>query len=156
MAVAGAVIASVGAVVGAVGQYRAGQENKSIARRNAELGRMRAVDSEKRGVEESQQVREEFERIKGSQKVGFATQNISLDVGNPQEVLEDTKRIAELEVNTIKNNAALEAWGFRTGAQESILQGRLASTRGGFGAAGTLLQGAGQAISLARTPKAKE
>jgi len=136
--------------VGAI--YSSGEGNQAIAEHNAILGEFRAQDSERRGKELATATRENFDRLKGEQRVGFATQGIDIDVGNAAEIEADTQIIAELEVDAVNNNAALEAWGFRAGAGESILSGELAAQQGALGAAGALFSGAGQAIVASRRP----
>ena len=143
-----------GTVISASGQYQAGKANQAIARHNAELGGFRAVDARRRGDETAQQARHRFSELQSSNRVGFATQNIDLGVGAPVETEADIRVIAELEVNTIKNNAAMEAWGFEQGAAASVLSGEAAKSAGTFGAAGSLLTGLGAAGVASRTPKA--
>jgi len=142
-----------GTVLTAGSMYQSGETNEAIAKHNAVLGEFRAQDSERRGKVLAQQQRKEFEQIKGSNRVAFATQNIALDTGTPALLEAETDMLAELAVNTTQTNAALEAWGLRASAQQSVLEGKLASQAGALGAAGTLLSGAGQAAVAARTPK---
>ena len=145
-----------GTAISAAGQYQAGEANEAIAKRNATLGRARAVDSIRRGKVQAGIAREQFKALSSEQDVGFATQNIQLNTGTPVEIRAETAMMAELEVNTILNNAAAEAWGFEQGAQESILSGEVAKASSRFGAAGTLFSGVGQAASAFQRPKAPE
>lgn len=156
MGAAAGVAVVAGSVLNASGQYQAGKANEAIAKHNAELGRMRAKDSLIRGKELAKQSKQQFKALQSEQDVAFSTQNIQLGVGIPETIRAQTEMAAELESTTILNNAALEAWGYEQGAQESVLQGGLAAASGKFGAAGTLLSGVGQGISIARGPRPAE
>ena len=153
MGAAAGVAIGVGTLFSAAGQYQAGKTNEAIAKHNAALGRARAQDSLRRGRDQAALVRDNFDRMRGSQRVGFATQNVQVESEVSQQLDNELALQAELEVNTVLNNAALEAWGFRAGAQESVLSGELAAASATFGATGTLLSGIGSAAVAARTPR---
>ena len=152
-AVAGVAMVA-GAVISAAGQYQAGKTNEAIAKHNAQLGRMRAKDSIERGNKLAVQTKQEFQRLQSEQDVGYATQNIQLGVGVSAVVRAETEMAAETASQQVLNNAALEAWGYEQGAQESVLSGQLAASAGRYGAGGTLLSGIGSAAEAFQKPQA--
>lgn len=154
MGAAAGIAIGVGTVFSAAGQYQAGETNEAIAEHNAQLGKFRAQDSRRRGRAQTQLIQDQFSKFRESQKVGFATQNVQLESDVVRDMDSEAALLAELEVNQTLNNAALEAWGFEQGAQQSILEGQLAKAAGTFGATGTLLSGIGTAAVAARTPQA--
>lgn len=130
---------------GAGTQILAGRYNAELAERNADLAEQRAKDATRRGREAEQRHRVDVRRLIGAQRAAFAAQNVELDSGSALDVQMDTAYLGELDALTIRNNAALEAWGYRV--QSSNLQAeadreRFSSTTG---AAGTLLTGAADA-----------
>lgn len=143
-----------GTALGAAGQYESGKTNEAIAKHNAQLGRMRAKDSIERGSKLAVQTKQEFQRLQSEQDVGYATQNIQLGVGVSAVVKAETEMAAEAASQQMLNNAALEAWGYEQGAQESVLSGQLAASAGRFGSAGTLLSGIGSAATAFQKPQA--
>jgi hypothetical protein len=154
MGVVAGVAMVAGAVISGAGQYQAGKTNEAIAKHNAQLGRLRAKDSLERGQKLAVETKQEFRRLQSEQDVGFATQNVQLGVGVSAVVRAETEMAAETASKQVLNNAAVEAWGFEQGAQESILSGQLAASAGRFGGAGTLLSGIGSGIAVAQTPEA--
>lgn len=151
------VLAGVGIIAGtlisAAGQRQAGKTNEAIAKHNAQMGRLRAVDSLERGDTLARESKQQFKQLISEQQVGFATQNVQLGVGVSETIRAETEFASELESQRILNNAAMEAWGFEQGAEQSILSGTLAANSARFGSAGTLLSGisaGGAQISSAR------
>lgn len=135
----------VGTGISASSAYAAGEGNEALAKHNAAIGEVQARDALNRGQEQAKNIREAAEMLKGSQRAAFATQNVQVGTGSAALIQAETDYIAELEVNTIKNNAALEAWGHRVGADTTRMQGRLAAAQGRGQALGTLLSGIGSA-----------
>jgi hypothetical protein len=92
---------------------------------NAQTSLFLAEDAVKRGKRDAQLARDEIERIVGTQKAGFAAQNVQTDTGSALAVVEDTRRIGASEVAAIKVNALREAFVHKGEALGLRLEGRL-------------------------------
>jgi hypothetical protein len=116
-------------IIGAVAESEAikaeGRFRKQQAEHNAKLAEMAAEDALFRGDSDARQLKRDAKKLMGEQKVSFAAQGIQLE-GSALDVLEETDRLAELEVMKIKNNAFKEAFGFKTEASQARLRGRMA------------------------------
>jgi hypothetical protein len=70
---------------------------------------------------------------------------VELSGGSSLDVLVGTAGIGAQDALTIQNNAAREAWGYRTQAGYARQQAKFAMSQGLFGAASTILTGSMQA-----------
>lgn len=132
-----------GIVTGAVGQVKAGNAAKRVGEFNAAAAEARAEDALARGAAEEGRFRQGIKGVIGSQRAGFAAQGVAVDAGSPLDVQGDTAFLGELDALMIRENAAREAWGHRTDAQNARLGGQQAQTASRYGAAATVLGGAG-------------
>lgn len=89
--------------------------------------------------------------VLGSQRLGLAAQGIALDSGSAQDIQVQTAENNALDVLTIKNNAAMEAWGIKTGAVNARIQSDFESTSARNRAGSTMLTGGLQAASTIAT-----
>ena len=110
-------------VMGQISQQQAQQQAASanaaqavyqsqVARQNEELMRRQAADATQRG-----QVAEENRRRLTAQQIGqqtaaLAGQGTDLE-GSPTDILGDTRAAGELDAQTIRANAAREAYGYQ-------------------------------------------
>lgn len=142
---AGVAVGSIafGSLFSASSAYQAGETNKELSKHNAAIGHVRARDAINRGRKQVQDIRSASETLKSSQRAAFATQGVDVGTGSAAIIQAETDYIAELEVNTAKNNAAMEAWGYEVGADTTRTQGELAANTGRGQALGTLLSGVG-------------
>lgn len=138
----GAVVYGASTAFNAYSQYRAGKAQQQIDEFNARIAEYEAVDALRRGEEDAYKFGEQVRRLMGTQKAGFAGQGVVVSEGSAADVIADTARQGELDRLTILNNAAKEAWGFRTQGTGYRAQGRLSRLRGEYGAVGTILGGA--------------
>lgn len=80
----------------------------------------------KTAIEQGQQqelmFRQKVKGIIGSQRASYAAQGVDVGSGSAADVQADTAKQAELDAITIRTNAALTAWGFKTQAQGQLLQ----------------------------------
>lgn len=165
-AAAGAVGAGVsiaGAVQGADAQRKAGESSAQAAefqaaqgRRNAAMAERAAVDTEARGNVDANKVRAQGRQVGAAQRVGLAASNIEGSSGSALALQEQTAAMSELDAQTVKNNAAREAWGYRSqGAEfnsqayQSDKQAQYERDAGDSRAIGSLLGGFGQAAGMA-------
>lgn len=81
----------------------------------------------------------------GKQRVAFAAQNVALDDGTALEMQMDAAKWGEVDALRIRNNAAMEAWGFRLQAGSQAIQGSLSMMSGAYQAGGAVMSGIQQA-----------
>ncbi len=131
-------------------QYRA---NERIAEVNSRIAEMQARDALKRGHETEARSRQGTKKLRGSQRASIAAQGIRTDFGSAQDIQQETEDIGELDALTIRNNAAREAFDYRSQGGDFTMQaleagtrGRMASSTGAFGATQTLLTGGIRAL----------
>lgn len=138
-----------GTVYNAYGQYQTGKYNAAVAKENAKLAEISAQDAVTRGEADVSQYRTQINQLRGRQRAAIGSANLELS-GSPLDLLVDTATVGELDVQTIRNNAARDAFGFRTQGLNYRAQGRLDRFAGNAGATGTLLTGAAQSYGLYR------
>lgn len=141
-----AVIAA-GAGASAFAQYRAGKANAAVSEYNARLGEMQAVDAEQRGMQEAELYGLKIRRLLGEQTANYAGQGVDVGVGAPTVIAEETQQWGRAEQLRTLNNAAREAWGFRTGASADRMRAEIDKQRGRMGAFTTIMESASSAAA---------
>lgn len=143
----------------AIGSFYSAKSQKSslkfqadMAEINAKLAETSAQGAMLRGEREVGALTLKAGMLKGRQRVALAANGVDLGVGSAAEIQASTEIMKEIDANTIKSNAVMEAWGHRTQSVNSRNEGLMArSTASGispFGsAAGSLLGNAGQVAS---------
>lgn len=125
--------------------------------RNAAIARLQASDAIARGDLSAGQ-RATAGRVQGGQAVAaFSGQGVDVSVGTPTDVGANNENLTALDIATIKNNAAREAWGYTTQA-ESLDQAAQFARRAGRNAAtgyqtqafNTLLTGGANAFNFGK------
>lgn len=141
-------------VTGAVGAYNQSKGAKSayeyqaaVNRNNEQIAEWQAKDAIARGQKEEQQQRLKAAMLKSTQRAGFAARGVSLAEGSPLNILEDTDFMNELDVLTIRDNAAKEAWGYKNqargyGSDAAMLSSRAKAEDPWSAASGSLLTSA--------------
>lgn len=142
-----------GTAMSAFGEWQSGEKEAREAERNARLAEQTAKDSELRGELDAQQVRQEGRQVMGAQRVAYATSGVDVQSGSAQEARYDTAVLTELDAQTVRVNAARDAWGYRTQGLQYKAKGELDRQRGQSRAAGTVLTGVGQAFNSYRGTK---
>lgn len=132
-----------GTAVSARSSIMAGRAANQAGQYNARMAEMQARDAELRGQEAEARHRKDVSRLTGSQRAALAGQGVDVNDlgGSAMDIQTDTAYLGELDALTIRNNAAREAWGFRSQAANYSAQGRNAQAAGTLNAAGTLLGG---------------
>ena len=147
---------AVGTVMGAIGQSNAGAASAAQASYQAQLARNNQMIAEWNGQRALQQgqVAEQQQRFKtqqviGSQRAALASQGGDVNSGSPLDIVGDSARAGEFDAETIRNNAAMQAYGFRVqaanaGAQSQLYQQSAANTLAAlpFSVGSSLLGGA--------------
>ncbi|OPX89060.1 MAG: hypothetical protein A4E53_01668 [Pelotomaculum sp. PtaB.Bin104] len=113
---------------------------------NSKLADFQAKDAERRGVEEANAYRVKVKQLIGSQRAAMAAQGIEINADSALEIQEETAALGEQDAMTIKNNAFLEATGYRIQALDYRSQSRYAEISGKARARNTLLTGGMSAI----------
>jgi hypothetical protein len=139
-------LAAGGTALSAIGQIRSGNQAKALGEFNARVAETQAADALTRGAEDEQKFRAGVKGLIGSQRAGFSGQNVDVGTGSPVDVQADAAFLGELDALTIRTNAAREAWGFRQQAENARLGGQQAQTASRWGAASTIVGGAGSLL----------
>lgn len=141
-----------GAGMTAASAYSSSQASKAaynaqaqVDQNNARLAEYQAQDAERRGAVAAQNVGYRTNQVKGTQRAALAANGVDLGYGSALELLSDTDYFGSVDRATTVDNAAREAWGYRTqGANytsdASLLRQR-ASAESPFLSAGTSLLG---------------
>lgn len=125
--------------------------------RNASLADLQAADAVKRGMLSAQQRGQQVRASIGDARVSLAGQGVTLDTGSALDVQADIASLGALDIATIRNNAAREAWGFTTQATDLRSRGILAKAGADNAASGlradsanTLITGAAKTYGIYR------
>ncbi|MHC4996296.1 MAG: hypothetical protein ACYTGQ_14725 [Planctomycetota bacterium] len=124
-------------------QMRAGREAEATAEANADIANMQAEAALRRGRVRAQQLRADVARPLSRQRVAASASGLDPGAGTALDLAGETARIGELDAQTIKTNAFLEAEGYRFAAKQQKRAARAAKHAGFLQGAGTLLGGAG-------------
>jgi hypothetical protein len=132
---------------GAIGQIMAARYNQKIAEFNREVANIQAMDALRRGRRAAKMHMTGVGQLVGSQRASLAAQGQDLSDGTAREILRQTAHFGAIDAQTIRNNAAREAWGYRVQGVGFRAQGDLATYEGILGATGTVLGGVGRAAT---------
>lgn len=112
---------------------------KAQADRNAGIAEMAAQDALQRGDEAALVSKMKYGQIEGQQQAAYGASGVDAQTGTPLEVLGDTAALSSLDAQTIQNNAAREAWGYRNKAAEFRIQGAIDKKKADYAEGSTLL-----------------
>lgn len=104
---------------------RQGAYSRSLFDFNATLAEQAAVDATNRGTEEERRVRRRTSQLIGAQRAAAAAQGIDVASGSALDLQDEATYMGELDAETVRNNAAREAYGFRVQAWDQTTRGRL-------------------------------
>lgn len=136
---------AVGGVTSAVGAYNTSKANQATFEYNQGIYGNLAADAETRGTQAAVRHRMATKSLKGKQIAAFASRGIALDEGTALDVLASTDILSAMDEQTILDNAAREAYGYKSKAS---LQGFAAAGESpGLAAATSLLGSAGSVAS---------
>lgn len=114
MQLAGAVGGAAGAYSSSAGAKAAYNAQAQIADNNAVIAGWQAADAERRGALKATQSRIQTVQLEGTQRAAMAANGVDLASDTPQRIVTDTEQFGKIDANTIIDNAAREAWGYRT------------------------------------------
>lgn len=116
----------IAAAAAAVGAYTTAQSQKAqneymedVERNNAAMAKNQRDDAIMRGGEEANRVQREAERMRGTQVARLASNGLDISSGTPLAILEDSMFFGQQDANTVRNNAAREAWGYDVQGQNA-------------------------------------
>lgn len=120
---------------------------KGQAEFNSHLADLNAAGAKVRGEKLYSQYNKKVKQTIGSQRAAYAAQGIDVTSGSAHEVQTDTRRVGDLDLMTIKNNAWQEAWGYKTQALQDTMRGNFTSLASDYAAKNTLLAGGLSSLS---------
>lgn len=126
-------------VVQAQAADRAGRYNQRVAENNAVLSEQKARDATIRGERAADEQRLKTRMLIGQQRASLAANGVTLDSGTSLDILGDTAMMGAVDEETVRLNAAREAWGYRAEASNYRAQGALDRYNGKAQKFGTLL-----------------
>ena len=153
-AVAAVTVAST--VLGVMGQSQqaatqAGTANyqAQMARNNQQVADWNAQRALQQGQVDEQNSRLKSAALLGSQRAALASQGGDVDSGSPLDIQADTARAGEYDAQTIRNNSALKAYGYRVQGANAGAEANLDDFKAGsamsalpYGIGSSLLSGA--------------
>lgn len=148
-AVIGIGIGLVGTGVSASGSKKSGKQARRLANFNFGVAEKQAEDALTRGREAEDQLRSGVRKLIGSQRAGFAGQNVSLNDldSSVVDLEESTVDMQDRDLERIRVNAAREAWGYRVQARNYAMGGQAQQQQRNAEATGTILGGLGNAFT---------
>lgn len=130
---AGQLTSSFGAGFSAVGAYNTAKSQQAaleaqaqVAANNAQLATWQGEDSLQRGQVAASGATMKTGQQVGSQRAALAANGVDLSMGSAQNIITDTEFIGKVDANTIQDNAAREAWGYRMQSRNYTDQARAA------------------------------
>lgn len=111
---AGAVLSVVGSVSEAGAKETAISKERQVARIESQVLSVQQRQAARRSVEEVKRIRASGGLVAGEQVAGFAGAGVDVSSGSAAELQADTARLVAIDTLTARNNAALEAWQYRT------------------------------------------
>lgn len=158
---AAAVAAAAASTAGAVAQGNAAKKASDAQAeqdvKNAQLADMAAKDAIRQGGVDAAAARAEGTEVISAQRVGFATSGVDVNSGTAGTTQVLTRQLSDFEAETIKVEAAKDAWGLRTQGlnyekQSKVRReiGRQAQLGGFLSATGYAFQGIGGAVAALR------
>ncbi len=130
-------------------QNKANDYNAAVMNRNAENSNAQATRVEEQGAIDEKVHRQKVQQMIGTQRAGFANTGLLVDDGTSLDVTKDTAGFGDLDAQTIRNNAAVQAWGVRNQSADYRAGANLATMRNSSGmlqAGGSLLAGGSQLV----------
>ena len=138
-----------GSIMSAYGSYESGVNTEKVDRYNAQLLRLQS-DQVLEGGEYQAGVQDtRLSLLAGRQEAGFAGQGVTVGAGTSAAVLASSENVSDQDKMMIRLNARRQAFGMDTQANSLEMQGELARRAGNFGAAASIISGAGSAATLA-------
>ena len=145
---------SYGAISSGQASQASANYQSQVAANNAQIANQNALYATAAGNAQAEQSRMKTNAIIGAQMAGQASSGIDTGSGSPLDVRTSQKEVGELDVLTIRNQAARQAYGYQTQSMSDTAQsgldtaqGQFAATAGDIGGVSSILGGAASAGS---------
>lgn len=126
-----------GSVMNSVAADREGDtiEQQSAFKRwaydaNSRLANIQAQDSIERGETAVKQVRRGTRKAIGTSRAALAAQGVDVNSGSAADLLEQAEYYGEMDALTVRNNAWMESFGYRSQAVQMGAQGIFSTLAG--------------------------
>lgn len=141
------VVTAAAGVYSADASKKAGEAQATIAGRNADLETYKGQMAVNIGNVAEENHRAKVRQMVGSQRATLAANGVDLGSGTALDLIGETAMFGEADALTLRYNAAREAWGYGTNADNYRTEGVVARTNGRNAAKGTYLTTAGSLMS---------
>jgi len=148
----GAMAVAAGAGLSAVSTLQAGQQAKKWGEYNAAVSRQDAIAIQDATEYEVGKMEKEGERLKGTQRVSYAKGGVSME-GTPSAVIADTARDINLDIAAIRHKGRTAANKLEAQAGIDEIKAGQAERASYWGAASTILSGAGSTATAMWGPR---
>ena len=151
------------AALTAVSAYQASNQRKAtakyqsqVAERNMEVANLQAKDAVERGNKQAAEVRRKYAGLVGTQRASLAARGLDISDGSANATLQDTVYFGDVDQQTVKSNAAREAWGYQVraanfqgdaGAYMATSNAENPLLNAGMAAGGTLFSGGESSVA---------
>lgn len=129
-------------------EKQAGDYNSQIAAQNAALADQSAADAKQRGEIEARKHSLKVRAMIGDQRASMAAQGVNVNSGSSLDITSDTANWGAYDAETIRANAAREAWGFNVQATNYRNNARLSRMTSNSRASNTLLTSGIEAFKI--------
>lgn len=143
--IAALALVAAGGIVQANAQKRQGEYQEQLYNYNASVADIQEQDAIERGKSDALAYKRDMRRRQGTITASLAAQGLDLESGSALDVQQDFAGMSALDLLTIENNAAREAWGYKVQSGSLRSQGAMAKKAGRDQAFGTLLTTGAQA-----------
>lgn len=138
-----------GAVAQGVAAERRGDFQEKVANYNAKVDEQKAQQAIELGAQEEAQHRQRVRQVQASQRAAMAGSGAVVGEGTFGNILDDTAKAGEFDALQIRSNAARQAWAYRTNADITRSEGKMAASAGRWALGTSLLTGASQSFGMA-------
>lgn len=108
---------------------------------NQTLASQRSADAIQQGENQAVQLEQKTAQLKGKQRAAFAANGVRLDSGSPVAVQASTDYMRDVDLATIRTNAARAAWG------QQVQAGNFGANSAAYGAAASQVSPVGSAAT---------
>ncbi len=109
-------LAAFSAYSSAEAQNASDEYQADVARNNETTAQWQAEDAERRGNEAKAATRRKYAALEGTQRATLSARGLDISDGSANALLQDTSFFGEYDQNTVRANAAREAWGYKVQA----------------------------------------
>jgi hypothetical protein len=124
-----------------------GKFQRAQSERNAKFAELMGEQALAAGEKQAKEYQVKVNQMVGSQRAALAGSGVDVNSGSALEIQNDTAELGALDVETIKNNAWRQAFGFKQQAASDRFAGEIAEMTAGSRASATILSGGLQALN---------